>query len=305
MVSDGERMNHPEGQYLQLLKDLLERGEVRSDRTGVGTRALFGYTLRFDLRAGFPVFTTKRIFWKTAFKEMLWMLSGGRNIRELLAQNVHIWTDWPLKAYRQTTGDLIEVEAFERRILNDPEFAERWGDLGPVYGWQWRHWPGHDGKSIDQVAELVEGLKQNPTSRRLLFEGWNVADLDAMALPPCHKTYQFFVSKTTGRLSAALMQRSADAYLGLGWNIANLALLTHLLAQQCGYEPGEIVWFGGDVHLYLNHEEQARIQIAREPRAWPRLRILRQPADVFGYRIEDFELDGYDPHPHLAAEVAV
>ena len=305
MSTESLTSEHPESQYLHLLQDLLVHGDVRADRTGVGTRALFGYTLRFDLQKGFPVFTTKRIFWKTAFKEMLWMLSGGRNIRELLEQNVHIWTDWPLKTYRQTTGDMIETEAFERRILEDPAFAEKWGDLGPVYGWQWRHWPGNEGQSIDQVAELVEGLKHNPTSRRLLFEGWNVADLDAMALPPCHKTYQFFVSQATGRLSAALMQRSADAYLGLGWNIANLALLTHVLAQQCGYEPGEIVWFGGDVHLYLNHQEQARIQIERVPRDWPTLKILRKPADLFSYRIEDFELEGYDPHPHIPAEVAV
>lgn len=296
---------HPEYQYLELLEALLTRGDLRQDRTGVGTRALFGYTLRFDLAEGFPVFTTKQIFWKTAFKEMLWMLSGGRNIRELLAQNVRIWTDWPLKHYRQATGETISQAEFERRILEEADFAEAWGDLGPVYGWQWRRWKAADGREIDQIAELIEGLRSNPASRRLLFEGWNVGELDAMALPPCHKTYQFFVSGETGRLSAALMQRSADAYLGLGWNIANLALLTHLLAEQCGYEPGEIVWFGCDVHLYLNHQEQARTQIAREPRPLPRLRIRRKAASLFDYRIDDFELDGYDPHPHIAADVAV
>jgi thymidylate synthase len=296
---------HPEYQYLELLEALLTRGDVRQDRTGVGTRALFGYTLRFDLAEGFPVFTTKQIFWKTAFKEMLWMLSGGRNIRELLEQNVRIWTDWPLKHYRHATGESISQADFERRILEEPGFAQAWGDLGPVYGWQWRRWKAADGREIDQIAELIEELKNNPASRRLLFEGWNVGELDAMALPPCHKTYQFFVSGETGRLSAALMQRSADAYLGLGWNIANLALLTHLLAEQCGYEPGEIVWFGCDVHLYLNHQDQARTQIARDPRPLPRLRIRRRAASLFDYRIDDFELDGYDPHPHIPAEVAV
>ena len=296
---------HPEQQYLDLLETLLTRGDLRQDRTGVGTRAVFGHTLRFDLNEGFPVFTTKRIFWKTAFKEMLWMLSGGRNIRELLEQNVRIWTDWPLKHYREATGEMISQEDFERRIIDDEAFAAAWGDLGPVYGWQWRRWKAADGREIDQLAELIEGLKQNPSSRRLLFEGWNVGELDAMALPPCHKTYQFFVSSETGKLSAALMQRSADAYLGLGWNIANLALLTHLLAHQCGYEPGEIVWFGCDVHLYLNHQEQARTQIAREPRSLPQLLIRRKPDSLFDYTIADLGLISYDPHPHIAADVAV
>ena len=296
---------HPEQQYLDLLETLLTRGDQRQDRTGVGTRAIFGHTLRFDLADGFPVFTTKKIFWKTAFKEMLWMLSGGRNIRELLQQNVRIWTDWPLKHYREVSGEAISQEDFERRILEDTEFAETWGDLGPVYGWQWRRWKTTDGREIDQISEVIEGLKQNPGSRRLLFEGWNVGDLDAMALPPCHKTYQFFVSSETGKLSAALMQRSADAYLGLGWNIANLALLTHLLAQQCGYQPGEIVWFGCDVHLYLNHQEQALTQIAREPRPLPQLLIRRQPDTLFDYTIDDLDLLGYDPHPHIPADVAV
>jgi thymidylate synthase len=298
-------MTHPEYQYLDLLRKLLAEGDERIERTGVGTRALFGCTMRFDLAAGFPLFTTKQIFWKTAFKEMLWMLSGGRNIRELLQQNVRIWTDWPLKKYREATGSAISQEEFERRILDDPEFAAQWGDLGPVYGHQWRRWRGSDGREIDQIRALVDGLRHNPTSRRLLFEGWNVAELDEMALPPCHKTYQFFVSPGTGKLSAALMQRSADAYLGLGWNIANLALLTHMLAEQCGYEPGEIVWFGCDVHLYLNHIEQARTQLGREPRPFPRLTIRRRADSLFDYAIDDFAVEGYDPHPHIPAEVAV
>lgn len=298
-------MPHPEKQYLTLLRNLLTEGDARTDRTGVGTHALFGYTMRFNLATGFPLFTTKRIFWKTAFKELLWMLSGGRNIRELLEQNVRIWTDWPLKKYRDATGEPLSQDEFERRILSDDAFAARWGDLGPVYGYQWRHWPTYDGKEIDQLRQLVEGLKNDPGSRRLLFEGWNVAQLEDMALPPCHKTYQFFICQATNTLSGALIQRSADAYLGLGWNIANLALLTHLLAHQCGYAPGEIVWFGCDVHLYLNHIPQARLQIEREPRAFPRLHIKRKPTDLFSYRIDDFEVEGYNPHPHIPADVAV
>lgn len=298
-------MNHPEQQYLDLLHRLIEQGEPRIDRTGVGTRALFGQTLRFDLAEGFPLLTTKRIFWKTAFREMLWMLSGGRNIRPLLQQNVKIWTDWPLQRYRREMGTAISQDDFEQRILSDADFAERWGDLGPVYGYQWRHWRDYEGNEIDQLEILQRELKQNPGSRRLLFEGWNVAELEQMALPPCHKTYQFFISQDTGRLSAALMQRSADVFLGLGWNIANLALLTHLLAEQCGYIPGEIVWFGGDVHLYANHLDQARLQLTRSPKPWPCLIIRRKPASLYEYTPEDFEMEGYDPHPHIPAEVAV
>lgn len=298
-------MNHPEHQYLKLLRDLVTVGEYRMDRTGVGTRSLFGYTLRFDLGQGFPLLTTKRIYWKTAFKEMLWMLSGGRNIRPLLEQNVHIWSDWPLQRYQNETGHAISKHEFERRILEDDHFAEKWGDLGPIYGYQWRHWPDGHGGYIDQIAQLMHLLKTQPASRRLLFEGWNVAELNNMALPPCHKTYQFFVSQETGTLSAALMQRSADAFLGLSWNIANLALLTHLLAEQCGYTPGEIVWFGGDVHIYSNHIEQAQLQIERTPRPLPRLILKRKPASLFDYGIDDVDITGYDPHPPIKAEVAV
>ncbi len=298
-------MNHPEQQYLDLLRELIGHGEHRPDRTGIGTLALFGRTLRFDLSQGFPLLTTKRIYWKTAFKEMLWMLAGERNIRPLLQKNVRIWTDWPLQRYRDQTGEVISQEDFEQRILDDEMFAGQWGDLGPVYGYQWRHWQDGQGNGIDQIQRLVHDLKTNPTSRRLLFEGWNVAELDQMALPPCHKTYQFFVSQQTGQLSAALMQRSADAFLGLGWNIANLALLTHLLAEQCGYLPGEIVWFGGDVHLYTNHLEQARVQIARTPRTWPTLLIKHRAATLFDYAISDFDILDYDPYPPIPAEVAV
>jgi thymidylate synthase len=296
-------VDHPERQYLDLLRRILDLGDDRGDRTGVGTRAVFGALMRFDLSAGFPLMTTKRVFWKTCFKEMLWFLTGGTNIRPLVAEGVHIWTDWPLKAYRDATGEDVSRDEFERMILEDPGFAARWGDLGPVYGKQWRRWEGPDGAVHDQISALVRGIRTNPTSRRLLFHGWNVAEVDRMALPPCHMVYQFQIAR--GRLSCLLYQRSADVLLGLPFNIAGSALLTHMLAQQCDLEPGELVWTGGDVHLYANHLEQAGLQLSREPRAWPRLRILRRPADIDGYAIGDFELEGYDPHPHIPAPVAV
>jgi len=298
-------MSHPEEQYLELLRMLIESGDERIDRTGVGTRAVFGYQMRFDLSEGFPVFTTKKVLWKTAFKEMLWMLSGGSNIRELLQQGVRIWTDWPLKQYRAASGKAISQQDFERRVLDDDAFAARWGDLGPVYGKQWRRWKASDGREIDQVQYVVDQLRENPTGRRILWDGWNVAELDAMALPPCHKHYQFFVRQNSQQLCGAVIQRSADSFLGLAWNIANLALVTTLLAEQTGFRPGEIVWFGLDVHLYLNHIEQARQQVSREPRPFPKLLIKRKPASLFDYDIDDFELAGYDPHPHIRAPVAV
>lgn len=295
---------HPEYQYLDLLRALIERGDERVDRTGVGTRALFGVEMRFELGSGFPIFTTKKVFWKTAFKEMLWMLSGGSNIRELLGEGVRIWTDWPLKRYREATGSDIGQAEFEARILDDRAFADEWGDLGPVYGKQWRRWRTADGREIDQVQFVVDELKNNPAGRRILWDAWNVGELDAMALPPCHKHYQFFVT-SDGRLSGALVQRSADSFLGLAWNVCNLGLVTTLLAEQCDLVPGEIVWFGLDVHLYLNHLEQAKEQLARQPRPFPTLKVTRRAPSLFDYRIDDFDVSGYDPHPHIAAQVAV
>lgn len=295
---------HQEQQYLDLLRKVLETGDQRIDRTGVGTRALFGAEMRFDLRVGFPVFTTKRVYWKTAFKEMLWMLSGGRNIRELLQQNVRIWTDWPLKRFRQETGEAISQADFERRIVEDETFAAQWGDLGPVYGAQWRRWKTADGREIDQVAQVIAALKNNPSSRRILWDGWNVSEIEQMALPPCHKQYQFFVS-SDNRLSGVCIQRSVDSLLGCPFNIANLALVIHLLAQQTGYAVGEAIWYGLDVHLYNNHVEQARTQLQRAPRPLPQLQIKRVAADLFDYTIDDLELIGYDPHPAINADVAV
>lgn len=295
---------HPEEQYLNLLRDLMKRGDERVDRTGVGTRALFGVEMRFDLADGFPIFTTKRVYWKTAFKEILWMLAGGSNIRELLEQNVRIWSDWPLRRYRDETGEDVSQDEFERRVLEDDAFAAKWGDLGPVYGKQWRRWSTADGREIDQVQYVIDELRNNPTNRRILWDGWNVAELEDMALPPCHKHYQFFVS-SDGRLSGAVIQRSADSFLGLAWNVCNLALVTTLLAQQCDLEPGEIVWYGLDVHLYLNHIEQAAEQVTRTPRPFPTLTLKRRAETLFDYTIDDIEVAGYDPHPAISAPVAV
>ncbi|OED37164.1 thymidylate synthase [Chromatiales bacterium (ex Bugula neritina AB1)] len=296
---------HPEQQYLQLLRYLIDSGDERIDRTGVGTRARFGHEMRFNLEDGFPLFTTKRVYWKTAFKEMLWMLSGGDNIRQLLEQNVRIWTDWPLKHYRKETNEDLSQEEFEARILGDDNFARQWGKLGPVYGKQWRRWSTADGGEIDQVQKVLDDLKSNPTSRRILWDGWNVAELDDMALPPCHKHYQFYVNQSEGKLCGAMVQRSADAFLGLAWNIANLALVTHLIAKQTGYQPGEIVWFGMDVHLYLNHIEQAKTQISREPYALPTLEVDPAVESLFDYTIDHLNVVNYRSHAAIAGDVAV
>jgi thymidylate synthase len=299
------RMRHPEYQCLDLLEKVLNHGDERLDRTGVGTRALFGEMVRFDLRGGqIPILTTKRVYWKTAFKEMLWFLTGRTNIRELLEQNVRIWSDWPLQRYRQETGGTISQEEFEARILESATFAEQWGDLGPVYGKQWRRWLGADGREHDQIATLVETLKTNPASRRMLFHGWNVGELDSMALPPCHFVYQFHVN-SKGELSCVLFQRSVDLFLGAAFNWCSAALLVHMLAQQANLKPGELVWFGGDVHIYLNHLEQVREQIGRTPRPFPTLKLTRKPASIDDYLIGDFEVSGYDPHPPIYGDVAV
>ncbi|AKH43217.1 thymidylate synthase [Altererythrobacter atlanticus] len=298
-------MLHPEYQYLDLLSRVLDHGDERLDRTGVGTRSVFGAMLRFDLSDGtVPILTTKRVFWKTAVKEMLWFLTGGTNIRPLLRENVRIWTDWPLDAYRRTTGEDISQEDFEQRIVEDESFAARWGELGPVYGKQWRRWLGTDGREHDQIADLVRMLRETPASRRMLFHGWNVGELGEMALPPCHMVYQYHVT-SDGRLNCLLFQRSVDLLLGAAFNFVGASALQLMLAQQAGLRPGELVWAGGDVHLYLNHLDQAREQLAREPRPFPRMTLARHAASIDDYRIEDFEVEGYDPHAAIKADVAV
>ncbi|MXP40860.1 thymidylate synthase [Altererythrobacter soli] len=304
---------HWEWQYIDLMRRIWSEGDERIDRTGIGTRSIFGTQLRFDLAEGrVPLLTTKRVYWKAAAREMLWFLTGETNIRSLLQQGVTIWSDWPLAKYRKATGDEIAQAEFERRIVEDEAFAAAWGDLGPVYGKQWVDWPTYEpageglyrsGPGINQVAQVVESLRSNPGSRRHIIEGWNVAELDRMALPPCHKTYQFHIAGD--RLSCVLYQRSCDVALGLPFNLFGAALLTRMTAQQAGYEPGELVWMGGDTHLYLNHGELIEAQLAREPAGEPRLAIVRNPPTIFDYRFEDFEVTGYAPQGALKAPVAV
>lgn len=296
---------HPEYQYLDLLSDVLERGDRRQDRTGVGTLSLFGAMVRFDLSGGTaPILTTKRVYWKTAIKEMLWFLTGGTNIQPLLRDNVRIWTDWPLARYRRETGEQISQEEFERRILDDNAFASQWGELGPVYGKQWRRWLGADGREHDQIADLISNLRTNPSSRRMLFHGWNVGELGSMALPPCHMVYQYHVT-SDGRLNCLLFQRSVDLLLGAAFNYVGATALLLMLAQQAELTPGELVWVSGDTHLYMNHLDQAREQITRTPRPFPTMKLVGSPNSIDSYRIDDFVVEGYDPHPAIKADVAV
>lgn len=313
IAADSRDRAHPEHQYLDLMRRIWAEGSERSDRTGVGTRSVMGAMLRFDLADGvMPLVTTKRVYWKTATRELLWFLTGETNIRPLVLQGVKIWNEWPHARYVKETGDDIALDEFVARIGEDAEFAKRWGDLGPVYGKQWVDWPTYRyrpdglyerGAGINQVAEVVRSLCESPGSRRHIIEGWNVAELGRMALPPCHKTYQFHVAE--GRLSCVLYQRSCDVALGLPFNLWSAALLTRMLAQQTDLQPGELVWMGGDAHLYLNHAHLIEEQLSREPQGQPRLKILRRPASIFDYRIEDFAVDGYTPHPPIQAPVAV
>ncbi|AXV17309.1 thymidylate synthase [Neorhizobium sp. SOG26] len=303
-------LRHPEHQYLDIIRHLLEKGDKRIDRTGVGTLSMFGAMMRFDLSDGtFPVYSTKKVFWKTAVKEMLWFLTGQTNIQSLLRENVRIWTDWPLAAYRKATGTQISQEEFEAKILADDDFARQWGDLGPVYGKQWRRWLGADGKEYDQVADVIETLRKNPSSRRMLFHAWNVPELGQMALHPCHMTYQFYAANLDGqgqpRLSLMVNQRSCDIGLGNPFNICQQAALLAMVAQQVDMVPGELIWVGGDTHLYLDHQHLAETVLEREPRPFPKLRLTRRPASIDDYRIEDFEVTGYDPYPAIEAPVAV
>jgi thymidylate synthase len=261
--------------YLDLMRRILERGARKGDRTGTGTLSLFGEQLRFDLSQGFPLVTTKRVHLRSVVCELLWFLRGDTNVSWLRDQRVTIWDEW----------------------------ADERGELGPVYGKQWRAWLAADGRTIDQIRLALEQLRGNPDSRRILVSAWNVGELEQMRLMPCHALFQFYVA--AGRLSCQLYQRSADVFLGVPFNIASYALLTHMFAQQCDLEPGEFIWTGGDCHLYLNHLEQAKLQLARAPFPPPRLNIRRRPATLFDYTSEDFELVGYQHHPAIAAPVAV
>lgn len=262
-------------QYLDLMKDILETGVEKTDRTGTGTFSVFGRQLRFDLSKGFPLLTTKKLHTRSIFIELLWFLKGDTNIKYLHDNGVSIWDEW----------------------------ADEHGDLGPVYGHQWRSWPTPSGGTIDQITNVLNQIKQKPDSRRHIVSAWNPAEVDKMALPPCHTMFQFYVAE--GKLSCQLYQRSADYFLGVPFNIASYALLTHMFAQQCDLLPGEFVWTGGDVHLYTNHIEQAKLQLTREPFALPQLNILRKPDSIFDYQYEDFEIQNYQSHPGIKAPIAV
>ncbi|XZG69326.1 thymidylate synthase [Chitinibacteraceae bacterium HSL-7] len=261
--------------YLDLLKHVRDHGSKKEDRTGTGTLSVFGYQMRFDLAEGFPLVTTKKVHLKSIVHELLWFLQGDTNIRYLKENGVSIWDEW----------------------------ADAEGNLGPVYGYQWRSWPTPDGRHIDQITQVVEQLKHNPDSRRIIVSAWNVGEIDNMALPPCHAFFQFYVAD--GRLSCQLYQRSADLFLGVPFNIASYALLTMMMAQVTGLKPGEFIWTGGDCHIYSNHLEQVQTQLSREPRALPTMRINPERTSIFDFVFDDFVLEGYDPHPGIKAPVAV
>ena len=262
-------------QYLELMRLVRDQGLIKTDRTGTGTRSIFGHQMRFNLADGFPMLTTKKLHLRSIVYELLWFLRGDTNIQYLKDNNVSIWDEW----------------------------ADEQGNLGPVYGRQWRTWPTPDGGYVDQISRTVDLIRRNPDSRRIIVNAWNVGELEQMALTPCHALFQFWVGD--GKLSCQLYQRSADIFLGVPFNIASYALLTHMFAQQCDLEVGDFVWTGGDCHLYLNHLEQTDLQLSREMRALPKLVIKRRPPSIFEYQFEDFEITGYDPHPHIKAAVAV
>lgn len=303
-------------QYLDLLQDIKDNGTEKSDRTGTGTKSVFGRQIRFDLNEGFPAVTTKKLFLRGIIHELLWFLQGDSNIEYLVKNDVHIWDEWPFKAYLQATGqDLPEVgseewnkklKEFTGNIKTDHEFAKKYGELGPVYGYQWRHWPDGNGGEIDQITEVIDTLKNNPDSRRIIVSAWNVADIQEMAkagLPPCHSLFQFYV--TDGKLSCQLYQRSADTLLGVPFNIASYALLTMMVAQVTGLKLGEFVHTFGDAHIYLNHLEQVELQLSREPRPLPTMKLNPEITSIFDFTIDDFTLEGYDPHPAIKAPIAV
>jgi thymidylate synthase len=262
-------------QYLDLLRHVLDRGVRKSDRTGTGTVSVFGYQMRFDLRSGFPLVTTKKTHLRSIVHELLWFLRGDTNIRYLKENGVSIWDEW----------------------------VDENGDLGPIYGYQWRSWPAPDGRHIDQISRALDDIRNNPDSRRIIVSAWNVSDLDRMALAPCHTFFQFYVAE--GSLSCQLYQRSCDVFLGVPFNVASYALLTMMVAQVCDLAPGEFVWTGGDVHIYLNHLEQVNEQLSRTPRPLPTMRLNPAVRDLFAFKFEDFTLENYDPYPAIKAQVAV
>ena len=294
-------------QYLELLDKIYREGVVRDDRTGTGTKGIFGYQMRFDLRDGFPLMTTKRLFLKGVIYELLWFLRGDTNIKYLVDNGVHIWDSDAFRYYNELCvrhGVLpVDKDTFLAAAgVESPIEGYRFGDLNNVYGYQWRNWPSGDGGAIDQIKRVIETIKQNPNSRRMIVSAWNVADVDKMALPPCHTMFQFFVAE--GRLSCQLYQRSGDTFLGVPFNIASYALLTMMIAKECGLEPGDFIHTLGDAHLYLNHLEQAAEQLSREPRNLPTMRLNPDVRSIFDFTYEDFTLEGYDPHPAIKAPLS-
>jgi thymidylate synthase len=297
-------------QYLDLLQRILDEGTLKEDRTGVGTQSIFGHQMRFNLEDGFPLLTTKKMFLRGIIHELLWFLAGDSNIKYLIDNDVHIWDAWPYKHYKQEMEkknlEVLSQEEFIKKIKEDNKFAKIWGELGPVYGRQWRHWQTPDGQEIDQISQLIDQIKKTPDSRRLIVSAWNVADIKEMAiagLPPCHCLFQFYV--VDGRLSCQLYQRSADTFLGVPFNIASYALLVYMIAQVTNLKPGDFVHTFGDVHIYKNHFDQVNEQLSRQPKKLPKIKINPEVKNIFKFKIEDFELVDYDPYPKISAPIAV
>lgn len=296
-------------QYLDLLRTIQRDGVVRDDRTGTGTKSIFGYQMRFDLSEGFPLLTTKKVFIKGIIHELLWFLRGDTNIKYLVDNGVHIWDSDAYRFYNELCvrhGVLpVDMQTFIRAAadgIDSPIEGYRFGDLNHVYGYQWRSWPAADGSHIDQIRNVIETIKRNPSSRRMIVSAWNVAEVDDMALPPCHVMFQFYVAD--GRLSCQLYQRSGDTFLGVPFNIASYSLLTMMIARECGLQPGDFVHTLGDTHLYLNHMHQVEEQLSRTPRPLPHMRLNPDVKSVFDFRYEDFTLEGYDPYPAIKAELS-
>ena len=286
-------------QYLDLCRTILNEGTKKEDRTGTGTISYFGYQMRYDLSKGFPLVTTKKVHLKSIIHELLWFISGSTNIKYLVDNDVKIWNDWPYDIYKKSSEFKGEtIEEFALKIKESDEFAKQWGNLGPVYGKQWRNFGG-----VDQLADLINQIKNNPTSRRLIISAWNVPEIKDMALPPCHCFMQFYVND--GKLSCQLYQRSADVFLGVPFNIASYALFTMMIAQVTGLKPGVFVHTLGDAHIYLNHVEQINLQLSREPRELPTMKINPNVKSIFDFKYEDFELENYNPHGRIKGKVAV
>lgn len=290
-------------QYLDFLQHIIDKGSYKDDRTNTGTISTFGYQMRFDLNEGFPLLTTKKVFLKAIIHELLWFIKGETNIKYLVDNDVKIWNEWPFETYKKSSSYQGEtLEEFVLKIKNDNEFAKIWGELGPVYGHEWRHFDGQD-THVDQLARVINEIKSNPDSRRLIVNAWQAAYVDQMALPPCHTMFQFYVND--GKLSCQLYQRSADAFLGVPFNIASYSLLTMMVAQVCGLELGEFIHTFGDCHIYSNHIEQIKLQLSRDPRKLPKMKINPNVKCIDDFKYEDFTLEDYDPHPSIKGAVAV